>query len=144
MAALDLLFCSFWEEIMATDKGKQLRFDLERDLLRGSFRQIGAKGVDVFQRGHPVLDEVAHAGVRSTCTQSSWQTCPIEVGKRQAESASRAASDEEGVENSLGSTNNLLKKKLSRSIQLLLDKTTTAHPDRKPRNRQTISKTVFR
>ena len=41
---------------MAT-KGKQLRFDLERDLLL--LRQGKAKGVGVFIRGHPALDEVA-------------------------------------------------------------------------------------
>ena len=41
---------------MAT-KGKQLRFDLERDLLL--LRQARAKGVGVFQRGHPALDKVA-------------------------------------------------------------------------------------
>ena len=38
-------------------KGKQLRFDLERDLLL--LRQAKAKGVGVFQRGHPALDKVA-------------------------------------------------------------------------------------
>ena len=38
-------------------KGKQLRFDLERDLFL--LRQARANGFRVFQRGHPALDEVA-------------------------------------------------------------------------------------
>ena len=44
---------------MAT-KGKQLRFNLkrEREILL-LLRQARAKGVGVFLRGHPALDEVA-------------------------------------------------------------------------------------
>ena len=47
------LFCN-----MATE-GKQLHFDLEREReILLLLRQARAKGVGIFRRGHPALDEV--------------------------------------------------------------------------------------
>ena len=57
---------------MAT-KGKQLRFNLEREREREILlllRQARAKGVGVFLRGHPALDEVARELVTVTLASS--------------------------------------------------------------------------
>ena len=53
-------FCSCSKSVLQhlVTEGKQLRFDLWREILL-LLRQVRTKGVGVFLRGHPALDEVA-------------------------------------------------------------------------------------